>query len=291
MFPEFIHRRRRGASIWIAERLADRSFIEQLSDADQLLNSPPCEIIKDEKKIKVGRLIVDVAGVPHAVYIKRYNAFSLRYKLASPFMRSGAFRALRGAAILQSANIPTVVPIAAVETRVRGTITKSFFITEEIVNGKTINAYWRDELANRRGRDGFARRRGFLRRLAQLFLNLHGQGIYHNDLKDANILATSDASEDPVSFVLLDLEGVRRYMPLSEKRRIKNLVQLHRTLGRQLGQTDKLMFLKCYLGTAFERRKARRQLIKNVLRESKRLESMRARRLRGRSVLKTESHG
>jgi len=132
-------------------------------------DNPLCQIIKDQEKIKVGRFTMDIAGAPHAIYIKRYNAFSLRHRLASPFIHSGAFRALRGAAILRAASIPIAVPVAAVENRVGGAITKSFFIAEEIANGKTIDAYWRDELETLIGGDGVARRRGFLKGLAQLF--------------------------------------------------------------------------------------------------------------------------
>jgi serine/threonine protein kinase len=291
VIPEFIRYKRGRASIWLDQRLADRHFINLLADADQLFSEPSCQIIKDQRKVKVGRLTMDIAGAPRAIYIKRYNAFSLRYRLASTFMRSGAFRALQGAAILRAANIPTAVPIAAVENRVRRTLAKSFFITEEICHGKTIDAYWRDDLEGLSGCAGFTRRRGFLKGLARLFVNLHRQGIYHNDLKDANILAVSDGSARDVTFFLLDLEGVKRYAPLSEKRRMKNLVQLYRTLGRHLRQTDKLIFLKCYLGAAFAQRKGRRQLVEKLLRESKRLESMKSRGMRGETVLKTVSHG
>ena len=106
-------------------------FIERLAHADQLLRDPTCQIIKDQKKIKVGRLNVAVAGIVRSVYVKRYNAFSLRYKITSPFIRSGALRALRGAAILRQANIATAVPVAAVEHRFGGVLSKSFFISEE----------------------------------------------------------------------------------------------------------------------------------------------------------------
>ena len=47
--------------------------------------------------------------------------------------------------------------------------------------------------------------------------------------------------------VLLDLEGVRQYRALSESRRIKNLVQLNRTLGRYLRNVQKLWVLQAYL--------------------------------------------
>lgn len=291
MLPDFIQHTRGNASIWIDRKLADPAFVNRLADADQLFREPTCQIIKDQKKIKVGRLTVQIAGSPRAIYIKRYNAFSLRFKLASPFVHSGAFRALQGAAILHEAKVPTAVPVAAVENRVRRALTKSFFISEEIVSGKTVDAYWHDELKTLNGRQGFELRRRFLAGLAQLFYALHAQDIYHNDLKDANILAVAKGLEKSASFFLLDLEGVRQYSPLSERRRLKNLVQLHRTLGRYLRRTDKLIFLKGYLGPLFSQQRVRRRLIENVLRESKRLDGTKAVRMGGNVVSERTRHG
>jgi tRNA A-37 threonylcarbamoyl transferase component Bud32 len=290
VFPDFIHLTRDQASIWIDRCLADGAFIEGLADADQLFREASCQVIKDQRKIKVGRLTLKVAGAPRSIYIKRYNVFSLRYRLASPFIRSGAFRALQGAAILRAANISTAIPIAAVENRVRRTLTKSFFITYEIARGKPVDDYWREELGSLNGNDGVGLRRAFLKSLAQLFHNLHWQGVYHNDLKDANILAVRKEPNGAVGFFLLDLEGVKRYTPLSEKRRIKNLVQLHRTLGRTLRRTDKLIFLKHYLGAAFSGRETRRRLIDKLLRESNRLDVIKVRSVRDRVAEKKASH-
>ena len=166
MFPDFVQHRVGNASIWLDRKFADPVFIERLADADQLFRDPTCQIIKDQKKIKVGRLNVAVAGSSRSVYVKRYNAFSLRYKITSPFIRSGALRALRGAAILRQANIATAVPVAAVEHRFGGALSKSFFISEEIARGKTIDAYWREHLRVLPGREGFKRRRNFLITLA-----------------------------------------------------------------------------------------------------------------------------
>jgi serine/threonine protein kinase len=272
VFPDFIQQKRGNATIWVDRTLAGRSFVDRLADADDLLASPACRIVKDQKKIKVGQLTIDINGVSRGIYIKRYNAFSLRYRIASPFVKSGALRALYGAAILRAAKISTASPLAAVEHRMRTALTKSFFITEEIAGGKTADAFWRDDLMRLRGRDGIERRRHYLAGLAGVFRTLHGRQIYHNDLKDANILVVKDDASGSFKFFLLDLEGVKRYAPLSEKRRVKNLVQLHRTFGRYIRQADKLFFLKQYLSASFADRAARRRLIENVLRESKRLD-------------------
>jgi tRNA A-37 threonylcarbamoyl transferase component Bud32 len=277
LLPDFIAQRRDGATLWVHRKFADRTFIDLLTDVDRWFDDPKCHIIKDEKKTKVGRLAVKIGDKVHPFYLKRFNAFSIRYRFLSFFVPSRAFRSLRGATILRGAGIPTVTPVAAVECRVCGALTKSFFISEEIADGKTTDAYWTRQLGPLRGREGAEHRRRFLRDLAKLFRSLHAQHVYHDDLKDANILAARDDSANAVSFFLLDFDGVRRYSRLSKRRRLKNLVQLHRTLGRYMRRPEKLYFLKCYLGSAFGDRIMRRRLISKVLRQTRRVEVVKAR--------------
>jgi hypothetical protein len=72
-----------------------------------------------------------------------------------------------------------------------------------------------------------------------------------------------------MSFYLLDLEGVRVYENLNHSRRIKNLVQLNRTLGRFIRRTDKLYFLKVYLGSVFRNRLEKRRWVTEVVEQSR----------------------
>ena len=183
VFANFILRRQGTATIWVDRQFAEQKFIDRLADADRLLAEPGCQIIKNQRKIKVARLTAEIAGEHRSLYLKRYNAFSLRYKLVSPFVQSGAFRSLQGAAILREAAIPTAVAVAAVENRTRGALSKSFFISEEIAGGKTADAYWRDELLDVKGRNGIALRRRFLAALGALCRSHHAQQIYHKDRK------------------------------------------------------------------------------------------------------------
>ena len=161
-------------------------------------------------------------------------------------MVSGAVKAMRGAGALKVAGIGTARPVAAVERRHWGMLTGSFYLTEEVAGSRISNRYWSEELQPLTGVMGISRRRAFLRGLAELFAQLHAKNIYHNDLKDFNILVAPHAASGE-SFFLLDLEGVRRYGQISRRRRVKNLVQLNRTLGKLLSNTDRMRFLKCYL--------------------------------------------
>ena len=76
---------------------------------------------------------------------------------------------------------------------------------------------------------------------------------------------------------LLDLEGVRQFRALSESRRIKNLVQLNRTLGRYLRDVQKLCVLRAYLDRDFRQPSLRRRIIDQVVREWDRLDAVKSR--------------
>jgi serine/threonine protein kinase len=267
-FPDFVQTKRGRASIWLRRELARPAMIELFCDIDRLFERPDCIIVKDQRKIKVGRVSVECDGAKAVVYIKRYNVFSLRYRVQSFLSHSGAAKSLRGAKILEAVGVCTARPFAAVEHRCGGLLLKSFFVSEDIEGGKTLDAFWQEELAPLPGREGERRRRLFLQTLARLFSCLHAHDVYHNDLKDANILIAPKPGTAEDAFFLLDLDGVRRYPQLSRRRRVKNLVQLNRTFGKYLRRTELLFFLNCYLSGTTKDRAARKRWAEDVFRRS-----------------------
>lgn len=268
---EFILAKRGSVTVWLSRSYAAPELVGLLADADRLFGESNCQVIKDQRKIKVGRSTLSFSGKTYSIYIKRYNSFSLRYRLGSLLRRSGALRSLRGAEILSAAGIATAVPVAGVEDRRYGMLRRSFFVSEEIVGAKTADSYWLNDLQTRRGREGYRLRRGYLAALGAVFRSLHDRQIYHDDLKDANIMAVAGGSDKPVNFFLLDLEGVRHCARLSERRRVKNLVQLHRTLGKHLTRSQRLAFLKTYMSTSYDDRVLKRELVARVLRRAERV--------------------
>ena len=273
--PEFILEKRGSLSIHVVQTLAQELLPSIAADPDHFFHLAGCEIIKDQRKIKVARLKLKIQGEAKTVYLKRYNAFSWRYRFGSIFQSSGAVRSLRGAVILSESGIPTVRPLAAVDSRSWGMLNGSFFLSEEIENGKTADAYWREELLTMKGKEGIRRRKRFVGAIGELFRSLHQRGVYHNDLKDANILVRPDFSDSAEQFCLLDLEDIRRYRKLNRQRQIKNLVQINRTLGKYLRVTDKLRFLESYLGPSFSNRIDKRHWVASVRRQSDRLDRLR----------------
>src|SRR5439155_255413 len=127
--------------------------------------------------------------------------------------------------------------------------------TREVAGAVTADLRWRSILADPDARRRRAARRALARALGDLFRRLHAAGLYHNDLKDVNLLTHGPPAAPHL--VLLDLERVRALGRVGRRRRVKNLVQLARTLGRQASATDRVRFLAAYLGgtsTRAERR-------------------------------------
>jgi hypothetical protein len=281
-FSGFKLRKQGGAAIWFIPESIGEEFAVLLEDPDALFRRPGAQIVKDQLKIKVGRVPIRVAGQDKYVYLKRFNAFSWRYRLGSLVVPSAALRALHGACVLKEAEIPSARAIAALEFRRGGMLSKSFFVSDEIVGGKTVDAYWRKDLRAATGAGAIPRRRNFLRRLAALFRCLHDRNIYHKDLKDGNILVVPGDEHRPEAFFLLDLEGIRRYRRLSWRRRINNLVQLNRTLGLYLRDVDKGVFADGYLSGIFADPGQKKRWITTVLRHSREKDRRKPGRRRGR---------
>ena len=270
LFPEFVFQKQGKSAIWADPKVLANIGPDLIANPDLLFARADCKIIKDQLKIKVGHINLKIDGIVTGIYIKRYNTFSIRYRIASLVLRSGAVKSLRGARILSQAGIATSKPLAVIEVRSRGMLDSSFFLSEEIVLGKTADRYWRETLARIRGIEGFRCRRNFLRNLAKLFRQLHQGRIYHNDLKDANIFVAARVAGEE-RFFLLDLEGVRSCWYIPKRRRIKNLVQLNRTLGKLLTRSRKLSLLKTYLGRDYCDRNRMRRWALDICRESDRM--------------------
>ena len=244
--------RRGSVRAWIAPGVALGEVIAPDGDADVLLTRPDCRIVKLQRKVVVGR----IAGAAGVLWVKRYTVFAARVALASVARTSPAFGAWEGAAALRTRGFAVPDVVAAIEFRHAGMLVKSFFVTREVPDARTADLRWADILADPQARRRRAHRRALARALGRLFGALHAAGLYHNDLKDVNVLVQGPPEEPRL--VLLDLERVRVLSNVPWRRRVKNLVQLDRTLGRQATRADRARFLDAYLEGARDRGLRRR---------------------------------
>lgn len=240
-------RLRDGLRAWVAPGIDLRALVPPDGDPDRLLTRPDCRIVKLQPKVIVGR--IETAAGP--LWVKRYNVFAWRLALASLWQGSPARAAWRGAQAVAAQGFAVPEPLAAIEAWRAGVLRASFFVTREVRDAVTADVRWRQILAEPDGARRRAARRTFARALGDLFRRLHEAGVYHNDLKDVNVMVRGPA--DAPDFVLLDLERVRVVRGLGRARRQKNLVQIARTLGRLAAPADRQRFLIAYLGRGTER--------------------------------------
>jgi hypothetical protein len=257
---------------WMAPGMALASVVAADGDPDHLLTRPDCRIVKLQRKVVVGR-VVTPGG---ALYVKRYNVFAWRLALAALWRGSPARAAWEGAEALAERGFAVPDKVAAIERRRGGLLTASFFLTREVAGATTADVRWEAILADPDPARRREARRALARALGDLFRRLHAAGVYHGDLKDVNVLIGGTPSRPRC--VLLDLENVSVPGRVSRRRRVKNLVQLARTLGRRASATDRARFLRTYLGTGTAR-DARRAWARAVLRRAARKD--RGKRSRG----------
>lgn len=207
-------------------------------DMDRLCRSENFQIIKDQKRVKVCRVLWK--GEP--LFIKRYNPYSLWNAMEAIIFGSKATRSWKAAQLLGSRGIKTAEPVAAINYRTFGLPDKCFYVTREIRESEISVQYYEKRFIQNKG--PLKSKRNFIRRLARLFKSLHDEGIYHNDLKDFNILVR-DENGEPV-FFLLDLEGVQSFKEIPQRCIIENLMQVNRTIGRIMSSADRVTFIKEY---------------------------------------------
>ncbi len=208
-----------------------------LLDVDAILASPRARVLKESARTTVA--VVTVGGAD--LVLKRFRETGLLRVFDVLCLGSGAARVWKGAERLRRAGFAAPETVAVLERRRFGVCTRSCAVTRW-VPGEPLDQLWR-------ARRGSARRAltvGF----AEYLRRLHRARLYPQDLRGANILVTGD--REPV-FVLVDLDRVRRHRRLSWSRRRKNVVQVHRSVGRGAPRTERLRFLRRYLGTPTRR--------------------------------------
>ncbi len=249
---------------WIRRDLQGDLFANFIRDPERFLEDPLSRILKNGKKVQVfKRTLKTDQGRAQNVIIKRFRHPSLFRRLAFFLFPSPASRCLKGASLLGSNGIPTAVPLAALEHRNWKDLGISYYVAEEIADSEALSVSWSDVLPTVSMDRNVKERRKILGEVADLFHKLHSRGIYHQDLKGSNILVRAEGS-GRYRCALVDVDGVSKRNRLSWRKRVKNLVQLNRSLGKRLNLRDKAFFLKYYADLFSLSRTERKALVRKV---------------------------
>lgn len=208
-----------------------------------------------------------VSPVIHA-YWKCVTESGLANSLRSRWRNSPVRRAWETGHALLRRGIDTPRPMLFVES-IAPSSHRGYLLTEAVENSTTLAEFfdrcWPAMKADQRA--NWLTRHS--RQLARKLRRLHGSGFDHRDLKFPNLLVSNDATDDRIW--LLDLDAVRAWPVLPAVRAMQNLSRLNVSslLVPGIRSTDRLRFLRWYLGSAFAaewklwwRRIARKSLLK-----------------------------
>ena len=229
----------------------------------------PARVLKQNH----GTTVTLVSLPSGAVVVKHHRLDTWRRWGDALLQGSPARRAWHGAQLLQAWGFPVPQPLAVVEKRVAGTVRESVYCCEGLLTQVPLDVYWRE----RQPHWPLQQRRTFLRALAEFLRTFHAAGLYAGDMRDANLLV-EEQGDTHWKFYLVDLDRVVHHAPLGQRRRLKNLVQLERTLGRSARVSERLFFLYHYLGNPPPSRAQRRALLRRLVRLRERKDREYARR-------------
>ncbi len=257
---------RNGLIGWIRKDLPEDLVAEFVADPESLLEDLSSEMLKTSPKGKVvKRILTDGNGTQWNIIVKQSRHDSLWRRFGCLFLPSPAFQSLVGSVLLNNEQVDTAKPLAAFEYRRWRDLGKSYYFNEEVEDSQSIDAFWAYRIAPRLRRDSLRERGHVLRAIADLFYRLHSRGIFHRDLKGANILLRKQEG-DRWQCLLVDVIGVSKSHRLSWSRRSKNLEQLVRTFGSHLTNRELAYLIKRYADLSSLSRDRRRELVATLMR-------------------------
>jgi tRNA A-37 threonylcarbamoyl transferase component Bud32 len=207
-----------------------------LLEPEELLSRPDARLLK---RRDAGRTVGMVRLDGAEVVVKLYEEDGVIDGIERLVLGSAAARAARGIARMRQVGFATPDLVAVLETPLVGASRRSVLATRAVDGARGDEA--REHLcAEERVR--------LAERLGGYVRELHARGAYPQDLWMTNLIAVRE--RDGWGWVLVDLDRVRLYRRVSSRRRLKNLVQIERSLGRLWDGGEREAFLRGYLGPA-----------------------------------------
>jgi serine/threonine protein kinase len=257
--------------------LAD--FVRKAIDEHtRLLRSKSGAIRKDAPESAV--TLVNLPGFPE-VCVKEFRWRGWRHALKGLFRPTQGLRTYRNGRRLPEMGISCACPLALVRKSTFGIVRLEWVIMEVIPGGLELDRYIVKQIAL-----GWTpeERRGLARLLGRFIGSIHSRGVFHSDLKTCNIVvsgpgtspkedpdpSTSDgdplvSSSSTVHFSLLDYDDVTFAREVTDKKRIKNLVQIFLSTPMAVKASQRLLFLDEYSLHAGLSRSRKREIAREVV--------------------------
>ncbi|MCH2101891.1 MAG: hypothetical protein MK209_08215, partial [Planctomycetes bacterium] len=148
--------------------------------------------------------------------------------------------------IMRRSGFDVPSPVAVGESRSTFAVpAESFLITRE-VKGPNLHDVLRDGVIGDSGSREASVSQAMMRDLAGLIRRLHSSGFIHRDLYCVHLIVADDSRWGRP--YLVDLQRVEQRFPPRRRWLIKDLAALLHSLPSNVSRTDRLRFLKFYLG-------------------------------------------
>ncbi|MCJ7582948.1 MAG: hypothetical protein MUP98_20725 [Candidatus Aminicenantes bacterium] len=190
-------------------------FLEEIFDCHSLLSHPSCEILLDSRN-RIGKVELPISETRmRTVVIKEFRIRGID-KLKTAIQPSKALKAWWGASALYQKGFNTPCPVAYLENRKGRFVEQSYFISEMIKDGEEIRFLF-PRLEPDKLKELLSALAGYLSRI-------QGEGLFHWDLSDGNILVKRNG--EGYEFYLIDTNRVREKKKVRALRQVKSLVRL-----------------------------------------------------------------
>jgi tRNA A-37 threonylcarbamoyl transferase component Bud32 len=244
-------------------------WLKLIEYSDDLMARPEFHEVKNIPRTRAGLFNTEYG----AVFVKRLAPGSWIDGMLERFRGSRARRSLRAAQMLAAAGFLVPAPLAASEEIRLGAVRCSWLLSRALTSGRVFSRFIERghapaELEQRKRREALAA-------VARSVRRLHDAGLFTSDLQETNLML--EQADDGVKVHFVDLDGFRQLVHVSWKRRRRNLVQLDRSVGRFMSRSERLRFLRTYLGSGWDR-DARRKLVVRLMLERERKERQFTRR-------------
>ena len=223
------------------------------------LSSNTGAILKNSPESAVS--LVDIPGFPR-VCVKQFRWRGWLHALKGFFRPTQGLRTFRNGWKLFAAGITVAAPLALIREGHSGLLANEYIIMEVIPRSRELDRY----LLTRMLLPWSTAEKRELAALFGRFIGfMHAEGIFHADLKTCNILVSEESSgrestsqssladpeteappERTVRFALVDYDEVQFGRVVSQKKRIKNLVQIFLSTPLAIDAADRLRFLREY---------------------------------------------
>ncbi len=222
-------------------------------------------ILKDSPESAVSLVIL--AGIPR-VCVKEFRNRGIAHSVKGLLRPTQALRSFRNGARLDELGVGTAVPLALIRKLKFGLPEVEWIIMEAPLDALELDRFILSKFASGWT---YSDRKVAAASFGRFMGELHGRGIFHSDLKTCNILvsegardSTGQANPEDLVFRLLDYDDVEFGRSVTEKKKVKNLVQLFLSCPSMAGLKLRLRFIRDYASASALDKSTKRHIIQRA---------------------------